>query len=64
MVFACVATGVISGIGFSLMLKSFGASGGTYAIAALIKRAKPEANIAYFAFLLDSSVVVISFFVL
>lgn len=62
-VFACIATGVISGLGFSLMLRRFGASGGTYAISALIKKAKPEKNIAYLAFLLDSSVVGISFFV-
>ena len=37
-VFACIATGVISGFGFSIMLRRFGASGGTYAISALIKR--------------------------
>lgn len=62
-VFACIATGVISGFGFSMMLKRFGASGGTYAISALIKRCKPDANIAYVAFWLDSSVVGIAFFV-
>ncbi len=61
--FACIATGVISGIGFSVMLRRFGASGGTYAISALIKKARPEKNIAYVAFVLDSSVVAISFFV-
>lgn len=62
-VFACIATGVISGAGFSLMLRRFGASGGTYAISALIKKAKPGTNIAYVSFLLDSSVVAIAFFV-
>lgn len=62
-VFACIATGVISGGGFSLMLKRFGASGGTYAISALIKRAKPETNVAYVSFLMDSSVVALAFFV-
>ena len=62
-VFACIATGVISGAGFSLMLRRFGASGGTYAISALIKKVKPETNIAYVSFLLDSSVVAIAFFV-
>lgn len=62
-VFACIATGVISGLGFSLMLKRFGASGGTYAISALIKKWKPATNIAYVAFLMDSSVVAIAFFV-
>lgn len=62
-VFACIATGVISGFGFSMMLKRFGASGGTYAISALIKKLKPEKNIAYLSFLLDASVVAIAFFV-
>ena len=62
-VFACIITGVISGFGFSLMLKRFGASGGTYGISALIKRAKPDLNIAYVSFIMDTSVVLIAFFV-
>ena len=62
-VFSCVATGVISGFGFSLMLKRFGASGGTYGISALIKKAHPEMNIAYVSFIMDASVVFIAFFV-
>ena len=63
LVFACIATGVISGFGFSIMLRRFGASGGTYAISSLIKKAKPATNVAYVSFLLDSSVVAIAFFV-
>ena len=62
-VFACIATGVISGFGFSLMLRHFGASGGTYGISALIRRAKPDVNIAYVSFVMDTSVVLIAFFV-
>ena len=62
-VFACIATGVISGFGFSLMLRHFGASGGTYGISALIKKARPEMNIAYVSFIMDTSVVFIAFFV-
>lgn len=62
-VFACIATGVISGLGFSIMLRRFGASGGTYAISALIKKWRPATNIAYVAFWMDSSVVAIAFFV-
>ena len=62
-VFACIATGLISGVGFSLMLRRFGASGGTYAISALIKQFKPATNIAYVAFIMDASVVFIAFFV-
>lgn len=62
-VFACIATGVVSGAGFSIMFKRFGASGGTYAISALIKKTKPETNVAYVSFCLDASVVAIAFFV-
>ena len=62
-VFACIATGVVSGFGFSLMLKRFGASGGTYGISALLKKARPEMNIAYVSFIMDASVVSIAFFV-
>ena len=62
-VFACIATGVISGCGYSIMLKRFSASGGTYGISALIKKIKPETNIAYISFILDASVVFIAFFV-
>ena len=62
-VFACIATGVVSGFGFSLMLKHFGASGGTYGISALLKKAKPDMNIAYVSFIMDASVVCIAFFV-
>ena len=62
-VFACIATGVISGFGFSLMLRRFGASGGTYGISALIRKFKPDVNIAYVSFIMDTSVVLIAFFV-
>ena len=62
-IFAAIATGVISGFGFSMMLKRFGASGGTYGISALIKKAKPDLNIAYVSFIMDTSVVFIAFFV-
>ena len=62
-VFACIAPGVVSGFGFSIMLKRFGASGGTYGISALIRKAKPEMNIAYVSFIMDASVVFIAFFV-
>ena len=62
-VFACIITGVISGFGFSLMLRHFGASGGTYGISALLKRARPDMNIAYVSFIMDTSVVAIAFFV-
>ena len=61
--FAAIATGVISGFGFSLMLRHFGASGGTYGISALIKCRRPDLNIAYVTFIMDTCVVAIAFFV-
>ena len=45
------------------MLRRFGASGGTYGISALLKKAKPDLNIAYVSFIMDASVVAIAFFV-
>ncbi len=62
-VFASIGVGVVSGFGFSLMLRRFGASGGTYAISALIKHFHPENSIAWVAFALDSSIVGLAFFV-
>ena len=62
-VFACIATGVVSGFGFSLMLRRFGASGGTYGISAIIRHFKPEKNMASLSFIMDASVVAIAFFV-
>lgn len=62
-VFAAIVTGVTSGFGFSLMLRRFGASGGTYGISAIIKKARPATNIAYVSFVMDASVVLIAFFV-
>ena len=62
-IFAAIATGVISGFGFSLMLRHFGASGGTYGISALIKKAKPDLNVAVVSFIMDAGVVFIAFFV-
>lgn len=63
LIFAAIATGVISGFGFSMMLRRFGASGGTYGISALLKKARPDMNIAYVSFFMDASVVFIAFFV-
>lgn len=62
-VFACIATGVVSGFGFSIMLRRFGASGGTYGISAIIRHFKPEKNMASLSFIMDASVVAIAFFV-
>ena len=59
---ASLCGGVITGIGFGFMLRRFGASGGTYAIAALIRKLKPAANLIWLSFAMDASVIVIAFF--
>lgn len=59
---ASLCGGVITGIGFGFMLRRFGASGGTYAIAALIRKLKPAANLVWLSFAMDASVIVIAFF--
>lgn len=61
LVFAALGDGVVTGIGFSLMFRQFGASGGTYTISSLIKRFRPATNIAYISFFTDSIVVIIAF---
>lgn len=63
LIFACIAAGIISGFGYSIMMRCFGAAGGTYAISALITKFKPDKNTAFVSFILDSSVVLVSFFV-
>ncbi len=62
LIFASIATGVVTGVGFALQISRHGASGGTYAITALIKRWHPAANIAWLSFVLDSSVVLFASF--
>ena len=59
---ASLCGGVVTGIGFGCMLRRFGASGGTYAISALIRRWKPQASVVWLSFVMDASVIVITFF--
>lgn len=63
LILAAVAGGVVSGLGFALMLKFFGISGGTYAIGALIQKKNPTLNIVWLSFAMDSLVVLLAFFV-
>lgn len=62
-IYAAIATGVVTGIGFSIQIRRHGASGGTYAISSLIKHWNPVSNIAWFSFAMDASVIVLAFFV-
>ena len=62
LIFASIATGLLSGFGFAIQIKRHGASGGTYAISSLIKLKNPAANIAWLTFMFDSIVVFLVFF--
>ena len=62
LIFASIATGVITGLGYALNICRNGASGGTYAISSLVKHWRPAANMAWLSFALDSSVVLLVFF--
>ena len=59
---ASLCGGVVTGVGFGFMLRRFGASGGTYAISALIRRWKPQASVVWLSFVMDASVIFIAFF--
>ena len=63
LIFATIATGVITGVGYALQIKRHGASGGTYCISSLVKHWHPAANIAWLTFVLDSIVVILILFV-
>lgn len=63
LIFAAIATGVVTGFGFAMQVRRHGASGGTYSISALVKHWKPSANMAWLAFAFDSSVVILVFFI-
>ncbi len=62
-ILAAMAGGIIGGVGVALMLKLGGSNGGTDIIAALIQKKFSATNIAWYIFLVDSSVVLVSFFV-
>jgi len=62
-IYAAIATGVVTGVGFSIQIMRHGASGGTYAISSLVKHWKPSANIAWLSFVMDASVIVLAYFV-
>ncbi len=59
LIFATIATGVVTGIGYSIQIKRHGASGGTYCVSAMIKKVKPASNLAWLTFFMDSIVVIV-----
>lgn len=61
-IFACIGSGVITGLGYGLQIRVNGSAGGTYAISALIKHWHPTANIAWLSYAMDCSVVFLVYF--
>lgn len=61
-VLAAVAGGVLGGAGGGLMLKIGGSCGGTDVIATFIYKRFSATNVSWFIFILDSTVVLVSFF--
>ncbi len=62
-ILAAIAGGILGGVGISIMLKIGGSSGGTDIIATIIQRKNSATNVAWFIFMLDSTVVLASAFV-
>ena len=60
-IYAAIAAGVVTGIGYSVQIMRHGASGGTYALSALIKHWNPSANIAWLSFAMDASVIILAY---
>ena len=62
-VLPALAGGILGGAGIAIMLKVGGSCGGTDIIATLIQKKRSATNVAWFIFMLDSTVVVASAFV-
>lgn len=58
-----IAGGILGGAGIAIMLKLGGSSGGTDIIATLVQKRYSATNIAWFIFLIDSTVVLASAFI-
>ncbi len=62
LIFACIGSGTITGLGYGIQIRHNGSSGGTYSISALIKHWHPASSIAWLSFVMDCSVVFLVFF--
>ena len=62
-ILSALAGGIVGGLGVAIMLKLGGSCGGTDIVATIIQRKHSATNVTWFIFMLDSTVVVASFFV-
>lgn len=62
-VIAAVFGGVMCGLAFCIMVRAGGSQGGTDTIAAIIQKKRPDLGISWLIFMIDSSIILLSFFV-
>jgi len=62
-VIAAVFGGVMCGLAFCIMVRAGGSQGGTDTIAAIIQKKRPDLGISWLIFIIDSSIILLSFFV-
>lgn len=62
-IIAAVFGGVMCGLAFCIMVRAGGSQGGTDTIAAIIQKKRPDLGMAWLIFMIDSSIILLSFFV-
>lgn len=62
-ILSAVFGGAIIGVSFAMMTRIGGSLGGTDIIAAIIQKKRPDVGVSWFVFLMDSTVVLASYFV-
>lgn len=62
-ILSAVFGGAIIGVSFAMMTRIGGSQGGTDIIAAIIQKKRPDVGVSWFIFIMDSTVVLASYFV-
>ncbi len=62
-VIAAVFGGVMCGLSFTIMVRAGGSQGGTDTIGAIIQKKRPDLGLSWLIFIIDSTIVLFSFFV-
>lgn len=62
-IISAVFGGVMCGFAFCIMMRAGGSQGGTDIVAAIVQKKRPDIGISWVIFVIDSSIVLLSFFV-
>lgn len=62
-IFAAIIAGVLGGVGFSMMIRIGGSTGGTDILAMLLQKKHPEAKLSWISYAMNSAIVFSSIFV-